>query len=513
MPEIAIIQAAAPQTSPQAPSANNNSPGFSPHLEKAIANRKDQASNDKNKVNESQEANKPSADQTAETSGTTASQASQESQETAEDLGGVKEKALTALETEGQTDNPEIPLVSQQLNNRSPLFDFLSNNPASATEDTGDMPVLLADKSQQNIGKEGLPLTSMEGNYAQFKAGNDLSTAVQPLATKSQQDVFLQQLQNIIENSDENGTPIITVTGNTVKEPPAARSQFFNLQPVLPAEILNNEQPRPVNVSSDLSEFSIDTSVLLSPESSEFPGENANQSLSMMRRTLQQQYFEEKIVPQIDSEDQASAEAGQQNDSFSPKAAESITEKAVSALISDQNNIFAQPISLGQEGGKSSTLGATQPITLPSGTIIQQEEVVRQIIERMQINRRDSDTRVIIQLHPAELGEVQISLSVKEGTIRANVVASSQYAQEIIEKNMGKLRTVLENQGFTIDQIAITSKSDTTGNFNLLDRQLFSKNDYTPSSSKKSHNTGDLFVEEDFSLPKHAAGNEINLNI
>ncbi len=147
-----------------------------------------------------------------------------------------------------------------------------------------------------------------------------------------------------------------------------------------------------------------------------------------------------------------------------------------------------------QEGQKPPTVEASRPVTLPSGTVIQQEEVIRQITEHLQISRRDLDTRVNIQLHPAELGELKIDLAVKNGSVRANVVASSQYAQEIIEKNMVKLRTILESQGFTIGEITVTSKSDTAGDFNLFDRQLFSQDDYTPPSAKNSRTPEALFT-------------------
>jgi flagellar hook-length control protein FliK len=125
--------------------------------------------------------------------------------------------------------------------------------------------------------------------------------------------------------------------------------------------------------------------------------------------------------------------------------------------------------------------------------MIHQEEVIRQIAERFQVSRRDLDTRVNIQLHPAELGELKIDLTVKDGTISANVVANSQYTQEIIERNMVKLRTVLESQGFVIDDITVTAKSESANDFNLFDQQLFSRNDYTPPAAKNVGNSETLF--------------------
>ncbi len=152
-----------------------------------------------------------------------------------------------------------------------------------------------------------------------------------------------------------------------------------------------------------------------------------------------------------------------------------------------------------------------RPVTLPSGTVVHQEEVIRQIAEHFQISRRDFDTKVSIQLHPAELGEMKISLSVKEGAVRANVVASSQYAQEILEKNMVKLRAILENQGFTIDEISVTAKSDTAGDFNLFDRQLFSQNDYQPPAVKNTRSASPLFTLEETAATNQTAVTGVNV--
>jgi len=101
-----------------------------------------------------------------------------------------------------------------------------------------------------------------------------------------------------------------------------------------------------------------------------------------------------------------------------------------------------------------------------------------------------------IKLHPAELGELKIDLTVKEGSIRANVVAQSQHVQEIIEKNLAKLKAVLEEQGFSVDEILVTSQSDSVGDFNLFDKNLSGGDDHTPQQMKREPG----YSESEFTL-------------
>ncbi len=145
--------------------------------------------------------------------------------------------------------------------------------------------------------------------------------------------------------------------------------------------------------------------------------------------------------------------------------------------------------------------------------MVQEEEIIQQMSHKLQISSRNMDSRINLRLHPAELGSLKIDLTVKEGSIRANVVAQSQHTTEILEKNMAKLKTVLENQGFTVDEISITTESESVSDFNLFDRQLFSHNDYTPTAAKERREEEAVFTLADniFAAPTISTG--VNVKI
>ena len=109
-----------------------------------------------------------------------------------------------------------------------------------------------------------------------------------------------------------------------------------------------------------------------------------------------------------------------------------------------------------------------------------EDNVIQQVAERFQINNRANDIKLNLKLHPEELGELKIDLTLKEGSIKGNIVAQSQQIQEIIEKNMIKLRSILEDQGFTVEEIVVTSESDSLADFDLFEQHLSQQSDFTP---------------------------------
>lgn len=545
-----MIQSPAPQAPPAAPQANNDTKRFSPHLDNAITSRKDQPSKadmsdkpaEKKRLAATSEEGLKSPAESTQTDNQSAVYSNSAESMTATD--NLQDQTVAVNQTENLTDT----VSSQHRFDISLLFDFLSNN-MSGNIELSDAQGKSLQSSRINSPEGNLfktPLVADLGPSRTTDADSLLLTA-EASGAKPQTNPLLLQLQKIITNSEESGKVSITVTGDTLKAQSAGnsmqtitatienykiitnsnepdnlsifvsgntqkgQSSFNNLQ-TIPAVSESDPQHLPMTYT-DTAEFADDTTMLLVSLGSETPVDKGNQNMTLLRHSIQQQYYEGKVVPQINEEQPSSSESGRQGDNFlskKPSAGEGITASAASP---DVTNTFAQPLALVQEGQKLPTVEALQPVTLPSGTVVQQEEVIRQIAERMQISRRDNATRVNIQLHPAELGELKINLSVKEGLIRANVVASSQYAQDIIDKNMVKLRTVLESQGFTIGEITVTSKSDTAGDFNLFDRQLFSQNDYTPPPATNSRPPEAHFIMEDPDTIKQTVVSGVNVKI
>ncbi len=335
------------------------------------------------------------------------------------------------------------------------------------------------------------------------------SLAGRPTALPSAGDKLLLQLQQLIDSNEETGTVSITSSDNSRKVFSTPSGIFAALAAGVPENGTEAAVPAPANggeVDGDGPLFAI-------PQGLDAMAAKGSQNPASLRHTTEQQYFEAKIDLQNSGENDAATPDSRQGNEFGQQTPTNPGMAAPAGVAAEQTNTFAQPLALVQEGQALPASESVRPVTLPSGAIVDQDEVFQQFIDRFQIAKRALDTQINIKLHPAELGEVNISLAVKEGAIRANVVAQSQHVQEIIEKNMGKLRTILEHQGLTIEEITVTAKSDAVGDFNLFDRQLFSQNDYTPPSSTTSRSSGALFALEDPGTDEQAAIAGVNVKV
>ena len=72
---------------------------------------------------------------------------------------------------------------------------------------------------------------------------------------------------------------------------------------------------------------------------------------------------------------------------------------------------------------------------------------------------------------------------------------------------------MLESQGFTVDEISVTSESESVGEFDLFDRQLFSQNDYTPTPQKESGKDEAIFTLDDSEFAAPAPSSGVNVKI
>jgi flagellar hook-length control protein FliK len=134
----------------------------------------------------------------------------------------------------------------------------------------------------------------------------------------------------------------------------------------------------------------------------------------------------------------------------------------------------------------------SQTSTPLPGSMVNDETIIQQVAQRFNIQARNQETLINIRLHPAELGELKIDLTYREGAVRAHVIAQSQHVQEVLEKNMPRLRELLQGQGIQIDDIQVSAKADFVGDFDLLQEQL-AKRDHQPDQQSSGQ-----FDQEDF---------------
>lgn len=495
MPQMLIIQPAVPQAPHQDPQSGSPEAKeqcqFSPHLENAISSNKpkQQAKHDKDNTD-----TLPKSDEAISSNQNKQDAESQDTQHRAEVLKENSEQtSLTDLYAES------TPPITNSINSKSRQVESSTNLFQNVAVKIGNEPIT-SNKSPGSL--------SIQPELPRATTEPAIPNPINPSGSKGQ-DALISQLQHIIDNANETGTVSITRVGRNTSPPHSISS---NIHGITTASLAATSEPISVATNTETSELNLNGLLGTNIDGIEKTGGKPTQQLNGLRHDSQQQYYNAKINTQNLAENNQNSQENKQGDELSQKNLSSSLQSSPLGAA-EQSNTFSQISTLAQENTTQLINEAVKQVILPSGTIIQEEEIIHQLTQRFQISSKNMDSRINLKLHPAELGELKIDLTVKEGSIRANVVAQSQHTLEILEKNIPKLKTMLENQGFTVDEIMVTAESDSVGDFDLFDQQLFSHNDYTPTAQKENHEDEVLFTLDDSQFAVPATSTGVNVKI
>ena len=502
MPPIAIAPIIPQTSSPSAPAAPSEVGSFSPHLDQAINKRNSQAN--------------PNAPGHSVTSGearqTAASQGDKSNDAEIADTDRENQAGFLPLELLGENgqgmQQEVLELLAggvhkeeNSLQNLGQTIAALLATPAAAKQ-ASDKTVLLP-QSASPVAVEMVGTSPRQ----QQSSPQSASFAVAPLevvpSVEPPSNPLLEQLQRIIDSGEQGITVTIHGSGQSSRLSTAGGKISLRMEslPQTAIEVVATEGD-----SIDQPLTSLYGGVKLEA------GAEQPASPATPRHSLQQQYFDSKLTLEAKQESGSGVEDGQQqNPATTGKGAFSGESSLATGVSAESPSTFSQPLAQAQEGLKPLAQDISRPVTLPSGTMVHQEEVIRQIVERFHLSQRDSNTRVNLQLHPAELGKLRIDLSVKNGTVRANVIASTQITQDIIEKNMPRLRSILESQGFTIDELLVSNNSRSIDDFNLFDQHLFGQHDSAPSSQQGERPGAVFSLEGILGSNQEVSANSVNL--
>ena len=324
----------------------------------------------------------------------------------------------------------------------------------------------------------------------------DGETGFQPpaglFARKEELPLILSQLQQII-SANESGIAVVRqVPGDAI-----TLDELAGLTSRLPA--VDSPAQADLAAKQTISATSADkTTAAMTAEIARAAGQAAklsgqtgdtetpsNNPSTTLRQEMQQ-VTDAKAMLAAGDRDQTGGQGGkQESNAAAQQAATAVSASAGSQPDqSVQNGIFSSVLQ--ESTGTQQTANQGNSVTLPSGTMVSEQEVINQLMQRFQMTTRLQSSKINLRLHPAELGELKIDLTVKEGTIKASVFAQNQHVQEILERNMPKLRATLEQQGFTIDEIVVSFRSETAKEFDLFDGQSTRNQNFPFSENARS---------------------------
>lgn len=121
----------------------------------------------------------------------------------------------------------------------------------------------------------------------------------------------------------------------------------------------------------------------------------------------------------------------------------------------NEANSFALPLFNGASGAVKEA--AVQP-SVPTQVPVQQfaREIGGFLVKQFVLLNGNGMTEAKISLHPEHLGHVDVRIVMQDGQMTAQFVAQNESAKELIENQLGLLRTSLLNQDIRVERIEVT---------------------------------------------------------
>jgi flagellar hook-length control protein FliK len=235
-----------------------------------------------------------------------------------------------------------------------------------------------------------------------------------------------------------------------------------------------------------------------------------------VRQNVTEQFLHGKFEGLVDKNNikNQQQESGRQENSQNQQNA--ATVPLTSSLNSNEQTGQFNLAAFGVPTAAATTASApvTHPATLSSSVPVPAEELISHLVDRFSTNPRLQTSKVSLNLNPAELGALKIEIQVKGDSIKAHIVAGSQQIQDTIEKNMPRLRSILEQQGFTIEDFQVTLEPTNPDAHHFFQQQFSSRQDSgpqtTPTGSEDSFDLSLNSAEAMLNAPKDSG---VNLSI
>ncbi len=125
---------------------------------------------------------------------------------------------------------------------------------------------------------------------------------------------------------------------------------------------------------------------------------------------------------------------------------------------SSKSDALAQATGRRVQRGQSTAAQATRQTAQP-----RQAEMIDRIVRMARVTRSNDTSTALIRLKPAELGEVKIELTVREGVVHGKLEVESIAARNLLEGHLAELRGSLADEGLEIGRFEVNVRDGGEG--------------------------------------------------
>jgi flagellar hook-length control protein FliK len=152
----------------------------------------------------------------------------------------------------------------------------------------------------------------------------------------------------------------------------------------------------------------------------------------------------------------------------------------------------------GMQSGQQISQAAT--LRLPSGTEVPHSQIANQVNDHFSVGRNLESGSVVLRLHPAELGELRMEIRVEQDNIKAHITTHNPQVQDILDRNIPRLREVLEQQGMNLEHMQVSVAADQQGSDQLFQEQ-FDQQQFGGNFRQRSNHIEFAMSEDEAEIP------------
>jgi flagellar hook-length control protein FliK len=327
----------------------------------------------------------------------------------------VEEEAPIDESKEEEVDDTVIEEIATALNViLGQIEEALNVDEETVSTTMEDLGLNLGDLLNSDNLKELVTALSGEDSVISLVADEDLYSTLQTLT-----EVVDTQLDTVLDNTGLSQDELNTILESLLTSDEADESTIEASNELLkgiPDETLTEELPQEVEKEPVV--IVQDNTTKPATTYSKLP-ENQTQQTTETTNNLQSQ-----------SSDADKAEKHQDN-----------------PIFNQQQEPLSENVS---EAATDNTVSYTTDTT---------ESIMRQLADTVKLIKEDNLTQMELQLHPASLGTVNISLISKGGAITAQFTTQSEQVKAVIESQVTQLQADLEQQGVKVEAIEVAVES------------------------------------------------------
>ncbi len=446
------------------------------------------------------------------TQGTTVANASAHTQETSgKEFSPALDNAITNLNQEAQptasnADAGETTTVNvmaaENLSTADLATTYLATDNLVSAENilsaeiVGSLNTFIENASPQTQDSSKAIISTTENEPTIFLSDVTVLVPEDSTATKvpaKAETILLQQIQQILDEGKDKGTIVIKASTE------GATPQKENVTPLnaLSSPVLADA---PGNATIQAKQNI--AQVIMPEEHSKTVSGATNTRSESTRQDVTEQFINAKLSgAEKEKNDTSQQHHDQKGSEGQNKNTLQQTLTTNSPTISTESNLGETTFN--QQLGSSSTVvtnpTTTSPLSIegkfaPGAHIpVAEQEIVDTLIQKFNVNPRLQTSKLTMQLHPAELGSLKIDITVKDGSISAHIITQSHQVLETLDKNMSRLREVLQDQGYQVEDFKITLNTDRGNEQQLFQEQFESKQQDFTASKRTINSETDTF--------------------